>query len=165
METNEGGNPLFNIADVEPTEVLSAVTREDLELEMALQRSHEDEIIGTISDNGPVVEVKPEKFIRELLSDVLTDTEPAATITELNNQVHLAKEMDCDSIEATPALVRSFNRKHYPDDVGYFIYHDIKVYIAGFHAVASKRDKETVESRLFKDSKIVGQPVMTMDKK
>lgn len=118
-------------------------------------------------DYEPIVELKKIRDQGELLSehpDVI-DPGPASTINELNDQVHMAKEMGCDSIEATEKIVRYFCKSHYPDDVGYFIYHNIKVYIAGHFGAASKRDKISVEQRLFGDSRIVGQPIMTMDVK
>ncbi len=147
------GNPLFNVADVEPTDVLSAasvMTDEDRAIDRELERMATEVPPMPVIDNGPEITVKPEKIVRELLS-AHEDVSPAATVNELLDQVHRAKEAGCDSVEATPALVRHYCRKVYPSDVGYFVFHDIKVYIEGFFAEASKRDRRTlfdVESKL-----------------
>lgn len=147
-EPEAAGNPEFNIANVKPTNVLTtapaAITEEDLELDRMLERvAAEEPPIPTI-DPDEVQAVKKEPDRRELLSDVM-DVQPASTVNELMDQVHLAKEMGCDSVEATPAMVRHYCRRQYPDKVGFFMFHDIKVYIAGFFEEAKKRSELTIE--------------------
>lgn len=124
---------------------------------MALDRELErmaNETAPVPIEPDPVPAMQKTVEQRELLSEVM-DVQPASTVNELMEQVHLAKESGCDSIEATPTLVRHYCRKKYPSDVGYFVFHDIKVYIAGFFDQANKRDKETVEQRTFGASKVL----------
>lgn len=162
----EKGNPAFNIAESEPSQALSAMTREDLDFEQTLQRLHEDEPPIPFIDEEPVVQLKADRMRHELLSDQM-EVAPATTIRELDDQVHFAKELSCDSIEATSALVKSFCRKDFAavEKIGFFLYHDIKVFIEGMHAEASKAQKQTIEQRMFGNSKIVGQPIMVSEKK
>jgi hypothetical protein len=130
---------------------MAAITDEDLAFERELQRAAFEEPI--IDDPGPATTFKKEADKRELLSEHVEGIEPAKSVNELLSQVHTAKEAGCDSIEATPEVVRYYCRKHYPDDVGYFIFQDVKVYIAGLHKTKSAQDKLTVEQKLFGGSK------------
>lgn len=118
------------------------VTDEDMELDREIDRIANENPPPDI-EQGPVMQLKKEKVVRDLLSEHVDDYKPASTVNELLEQVHLAKEMMCDSIEATPQMIKHFCRKHYPDDVGYFIYHDIKVYIPGFFEQSQKKDQRT----------------------
>lgn len=139
------GNPEFNLTGVVPTDAMAAniITDEDRALDRELDRLANDvPPMPADFDPGPAINIKAEKFDGVLLSEH-ADVSPATTVNELLDQVHLAKENGCDSIEATPALVRHYCRKAYPSDVGYFIFHDIKVYIEGFFAEANKRDRRT----------------------
>lgn len=163
----EKGNPDFNIANVEPSTALSAVTPEDLAFEMELQRAHQDEQpMPQIDDHDPVVQLKQDRLHTEMLKEQMI-VEPATSIRELDDQVHAAKELGCDSVEATKALVKSFCRKDFDvvEKVGFFLYHDIKVFIQGRHEEAVKSMNQTIESRMFSHSKIVGQPIMISEKK
>lgn len=167
----EEGNALFSLSDAEPVvldsplQAIGAMTKEDLDLDYMLQQSAQQEEPVALFDDQAVVELKREKIQGELLSEVVPDIHPASTVNELMEQVHLAKEMEVDSVEATPALVRHYCRKHYPEDAGFFMFHDIKVYIAGCFDKSSKHGKLTIEQKLFGDSKIVGQPIMVSEKK
>lgn len=147
------GNPDFNINDAQSVDpswkdvAPAAITAEDLALDRELEKLARDQEHVDISDKEPV----PMKKAIEpytLLSSVM-EVEPAKNITELDEQVFDAKQSDCDSIEATPGLVRYFCKREYPDKVGYFVYHDIKVYIAGFFDQSVKKDKLTIEQRNF----------------
>ncbi len=155
----EGGNPDFNITQVEPTDVLSvahsAPQPEDYDLERTLADLGRQNPMPDISDPDPVGSVvKRQVEQREMLGDVVTDYKPASTFEELRNQVHFAKSEGCDSIEATKTLAKQVCRDKLLEQVGYFMYHDIKVYLEGAFEQASKRDNQTIENRLFGASQI-----------
>ncbi len=154
------GNPDFRITpeieaaakarmDIAP----AAITDEDLaldrELEMMARNTEPD-----ISDRDPAPPPKKTIDPYTLLSDFVDDYKPAKTIHELDDQVFKAKHYEADSIEATPELIRYFTKKDYPDKIGYFIYHDIKVYIAGFFEQSVKRERVTIEQKIFGESKV-----------
>ncbi len=129
--------------------VTAVYTDEDaaLDRELASMNSIESQPDAPI-DSGPEVRVIKEKVVGVLLSEHL-DVEPASTITELIDQIHQAKEHDCNSIYATEALIRHFCRKEYPSEVGYFVHSGVKVYIPGFFEQANKRDNMSVQERMF----------------
>lgn len=155
----EQGNPDFNLSGVEPTDVLavapSAPMPEDYELERTLAELGRQHSIPDISDPDPAgAVVKREIERREMLGDSVSDYKPAATFEELRNQVHFAKSEGCDSIEATRALAKQVCRDKLLEQVGYFMYHDIKVYLEGAFEQAKKRDNQTIEHKLFGASQI-----------
>lgn len=156
------GNPTFNLNDTDVA--MSAVTAEDLAFERELERMALEQ---PPIEAGPAITFKKEIEHRELLSEHVEDYSPASTVNELENQVHMAKELGCDSIEGTPALIKTYCRSHYPDDVGYFIFKNVKVYIAGFFEQSKSKAKanDSIEQKLFGHSKIVGQPIMVSEKK
>lgn len=155
----ERGNPEFNLNSAEPSNTIgqevasAAYTDEDAELDRELEKMAREQEPQVAIDPEP----QPMRKLKEnyeLLRDHVEDYKPASTVNELEDQVHLAKEYGCDSIEATPKLVRHYNRKDYPEKVGYFIFRNIKVYIDGHFAEAMKRDKITMEEKLFGHSKV-----------
>ncbi len=155
----EAGNPDFNINKVEPTDVLSvahsAPQPEDYELERTLADLGRQNPMPEISDpDPPGAVVRKETIAREMLGDAVIDYTPASTKAELDEQVHLAKCEGCDSIEATKTLAKQICRDKLLEQVGYFMYHDIKVYIEGAFEQAKKRDNQTIENRLFGASQI-----------
>lgn len=145
----EKGNAAFNLADAEPVDsnwkdAPGAITAEDLALEAEIQRMAQEQ--------GPPPEIEPvpasaivtkEKDTRELLSDHVIDYKPATTITELKDQVYLAKANGCDSVECTLQVGKSIVRDGSLETVGYFLFHDVKVYIEGLYEKARARDKRT----------------------
>ncbi len=46
-------------------------------------------------------------------------------------------------------MIKHYNRKGLPTDVGYFIFHNIKVYLNGHFEQASKRDKMSIQEKVF----------------
>ena len=145
---NEKGNPDFNLSEIEPSDTIrapGAVTHEDMELDRQLERMSREQEPPLPIDPEPYGAVaRPEKHTFQLISEFVEDYKPASTINELMFQVDQAKGLGCDSIEATPALIKHYCRKHYPSDVGYFMFHDIRVYIPGAFEESVKRDKRTV---------------------
>ncbi len=144
---------------------LASITDEDIAFERSLQAMDFQE---------PNVEADPTPMLRhvrehsELLSDHMEGLRPASTVAELMDQVHLAKQADCDSVEATPAVIRYYCRKDFDAvaKVGYFMFHDIKVHLAGEFARASTDDKQTIQQKLFGHSKLTDMaPIMTEQKK
>lgn len=151
----EGGNPAFNIKDAKPvdpswkTAAPAAITAEDLALEARLQ-SMEVVPLPIADDPEPIgMTVKKIADNPNMLSEVMEDYRPASTEDELRNQVHMAKQEGCDSIEATVPLAKRFCRDPQLEKVGYFIYHNIKVYLEGFTSQSIARDNQTIEQRLF----------------
>lgn len=131
----------------------AAITDEDLALDRELEMmSRNSEPVLSDQDTTPPVKKTVEPYT--LLSEFVDNYKPAKTIHELDDQVFRAKHYEADSIEATPELVRYFTKKDYPDKVGYFVYHDIKVYIAGFFEQSVKRERVTIEQKTFGNSKI-----------
>ena len=150
----EAGNPAFNISNVKPTNVLSepipsaAILPEDMELERSLQAMVQE--MPVLSDDDPtagVVRKVKEKL--ELLRDVVDDYSPAETHQELQEQAALAVSEGCDSIEATLKACRTVCRDPSLEEVGYFTYHGVKVYLAGAIEKAKLRDRITIEQRTF----------------
>lgn len=163
----EAGNPEFNIAGVESnpeiqealqnrdTEVaVSAPTAEDLEFDRMLEQESADTEPGDIEpDLAQALTV--ERVTHEHLKDHVENYKPAGTINELMDQVHVAKELGCDSIDGTEKLIRHYCRgSNYPTKAGYFIFHDIKVHIPNQFEAAKKRDTMTIEQKVFGKSKV-----------
>lgn len=151
----DAGNPDFNLKDAKPVPknwqdvAPAAVTAEDMALDRQLD-AMAAELPPVIDDpDPPGMTVKKENEKREMLGDVVEGYMPAINEEQLRTQVHLAKQEGCDSIEVTGPLAKRFCRDPNLEKVGYFMYHDIKVYIEGFYEQASKRDKQTIEQRLF----------------
>lgn len=156
----EKGNPMFQItpeiqaqADARTGIAPAAITDEDLALDRELEMISRNTAPLNISD-ADIPEVKKTIEPYTLISEFIENYKPAETIHELDEQVFQAKQLECDSIEATPNIIRYFCKKDYPDKVGYFIYHDIKVYIAGFFEQSILREKQTIEQKIFGASKI-----------
>lgn len=130
-------------------QVTAVYTDEDaaLDRELDAMNAPESEPDQPI-EAGPVTGVVKEKFNGTLLTEYL-DVEPANTVNELIDQIHQAKEHNCDSIYATESLIRHYCRKDYPSEVGYFVHSGVKVYIPGFFEQANKRDNMSVQEKVF----------------
>ncbi len=154
------GNPKFNLNEVEPSETIGsvvaagAVLPEDLELDSMLDSLGVPEAHFDDAEPKGAVAVK-EKFRAELLSEAVDGIKIATTRQEITDQAYLAKAEGCDSIEATLPAIRSITRDPSIETVGYFMYHDIKVYLEGHVARARARDKQTMEQRNFGHSRVV----------
>lgn len=155
-----GGNPQFNLKDAKPVNpgwqdvAPAAYTNEDAELDRHLAALAAD-LPPPVSDPEPMGAGMARKEIerREMLGDVVDGYRPASTDEDLRTQVHLAKQEGCDSIEATVPLAKRFCRDPQLEKVGYFIYHNIKVYLEGHFEQTKSRDSQTIEQRLFGASK------------
>lgn len=149
------GNPEFMVTPeikekINNFSVEAAFTAEDAAFEAELNALGKD--MPNISDSGPVQEVTRPKEALEHLKFHNEDYAPASTMAELQEQVHEAKSFGCDSIDGTEALVKSIFREGFEKmkaTVGYGIYHDIRVYIAGSFEQNKGADKMTMEQRLF----------------
>jgi len=152
-ERTIAANPMFNLNSVEPSQTIgqeiasSAILPEDLELERSLQAMITD--IPDIEPDPIGAVVVKERPKREMLGEVVEGYKPATTFDEMREQIHMAKQEGCDSIEATKTLAVKVCRDPLMPKVGYFWYHDIKVYIEGSFAEAKKRDSQTIEQRTF----------------
>lgn len=168
----DAGNPDFNLKDAIPMGAsiyktkdgawltpdaaksqdldvaVGAILPEDLELERSLQAMLKDQPV--IDDDGPLVGVvKKEVERHELLSTVVDDYTPASNLEQLREQAFLAKTEGCDAIEIDPVFAKKVCRDPKLEEVGYFMYHDIKVYLVGALEKAKKRDAQSIEQRLF----------------
>lgn len=145
----EKGNAAFNLSDAEPVgewQAPAAITKEDLELDRELERMAKN-TEPVLSENEP----PPVRKLNEaysLLSEVVENYEPAKTIQELDEQVFDAKSNGCDSIEATPKIVRYFVKDGSVEKVGYFWYKDVRVFLEGFFEKSIAKEKESIEMRL-----------------
>lgn len=151
------GNPKFNLNNIEPSETIgsdvaaAAVMPEDLELDRTLNALVADlPHLDDVEPIGSVVQRTKEKV--DMLSDVVDDYKPATTRQEIMDQTQLAKIEGCDSIEATLKAIRTICRDPALESVGYFMYHDIKVYIEGSMDASKARDRLTIEQKLFSNS-------------
>ncbi len=138
------GNPSFNINTVVPSQTIGVqaavpvYTEEDMALDRELERMARETEPALPIDADVSVKVVKDKDRAELLSDVI-DVGPASTVNEMMDQVHQAKAHGCDSIYATDAMIRHYLRSSVPTEVGYFMFHNIKVYIAGYFEQANKK--------------------------
>jgi len=133
---------------VKKSQPTAVYTDEDAELDRKLEELDRAEAPQQPIDEHYAPPVVKEKFSGKLLSDEIDDLMPAASMAELTEQVHQAKELGCDCIYATEALIKRLCRV-YPDDVGYFVYHGVKVYIPGFFEQAMKRDNMSIQEKVF----------------
>ena len=153
----EKGNPDFNLNEVEPSQTIGldiapgAITSEDYDLDRAIDMIAQSQgNIQAVSDPEPIgMSLSQDKAMRgEMLSDVILDYKPASTDEELRTQIHLAKVEGCDSIEATLAMAKRYCKDPKLESVGYFIYYNIKVYIAGSFKQVKKRDSLTIDQKV-----------------
>jgi len=140
----------------------SAVTAEDLEFERQLQAATASE---PGIEAGPNTQLRKEKIYPKLLAEHVDDYVPAQTHTDLLEQVHMAKQLGCDSVEADPRIIRQLTLKSgYPDDVGFLWFQDVMVWIPGFYEPDG--DKMSVDAKIFANSKVGGiMPIMDMGEK
>lgn len=132
--------------------------------ERALQETITDEPKGL--EPAPSLNMHAERANYTMLGDLVESYTPAITHTDLLEQVHLAKEMGADSIEADPKIVRQLTLKSgYPTDVGYLWYHDVRVWIAGYFDTHKERDTQTIEQKVFGKSAHKIQPIMDLGDK
>lgn len=145
-----GGNPMFNLKEAEAAapRAMAAVTAEDLAFERELM-ALEATTVPEVNEGSNYNILKKEKSSPEMLSEVVDDYKPAKSLHELRDQVFYAKQMGCDSIEASPEIIKYFTKPHFPDDVGYFLYDSIKVWIPGFFQTHQHNDSASIESKLF----------------
>lgn len=140
----EKGNPAFNLTDIEPSNTINAqstITDEDFEIERRLEQARLDTPPIQDIDREPPP-VTREKIIYTLLSEQI-DVKPANTLRDLEEQVLLAKEHECDSIVATDVIVKHFCRKEFPPKCGFFFFRDIRVFQDGRVEEAIGLDKRT----------------------
>jgi hypothetical protein len=148
-----------------PHGTLAPITSEDREIDQMLERAAKSNPVSDLHVETPLI---PEKKKRDVLRNHIAGYRPANTMNELQEQVHLAKTNEIDSIEGTPTLVQQLWRKDFEyikNGPGYGIYHDIRVYIDGFFEQNKDADKETMEQRNHsKGAKIDIGPIITPQK-
>lgn len=155
---------LENVATVPRRTTEPVITAEDREIDQMLERQAKR---NPIQDMGSETMLVREPVKRDILRNYVKDYKPASSISELDDQVFQASGNDIDSIEATPALVRYFCKREYDyivNKVGYFIYHNIRVYIDGFFEKNKDADKLTIEQKMHGGSKLDIGPIITPQK-
>ncbi len=156
-----------DIADDVPrgTTASAVLTQEDRDLDQLLERAAKT---NPIQDLGPEITLKREPIKRDILRNHVKGYKPAATLMELDEQVQMAKMNEIDSIEATDQVIKYFTKAQYAyikKEIGYIIYHDIRVYFDGYFEQNKDADKVTMEQRLHsKGSKIDIGPIITPQK-
>lgn len=133
----------------------SAITDEDLAFERSLQAAQND-TPPIFNEGASENRLTTERVEHELLGEHVDGYRPASTLSELRDQCFHAKQLGCNSVEATPDIIRYFTKPHYPDDVGYFMYDSIRVWIPGFWATHAHFDKMSVEARQAESRKLLG---------
>lgn len=132
---------------------LGAITQEDRDLDRMLTEVAAQE--PQISDNVAVQPLQKERTTNTFLSHLVADVKPAATFQDLTEQLHMAKECGADSVEADPTAVRHLTLKTgLPKEVGYFWYHDVKVWITGMAATHGKLLDQSIDERVFGKSRV-----------
>jgi hypothetical protein len=131
-----------------PQIAASVVTDEDLALERELERMAENtppEISEGFSENR----ISVARDDNEMLAHHVSGVKPAATIAQLRDQVFHAKQTGCNSIEATPELIRYYTKPNYPtDDAPYFSFDGIKVWRPDMFEKHKQMDGMSVEQRM-----------------
>ncbi len=130
-----------------PTASMAVYTDEDAELDRELEAMAREQEPEAPIDRDQTVTVVAERVVKNLLSDVI-EIGPAATINDLMDQCHQAKMHGCDSIYGTDTIIKHYC-KALPTDVGYFVFHNIKVYMVGHFEQAMKRDNQTIQQKVF----------------
>lgn len=108
-----------------------------------------------VSDSGGSAEmgVKPIKENIEHLSfHTDGDYRPASTMADLTEQVHVAKSVGADAIDATEGLFKQIFRHDFEkikEIPGFGIYHDVRVYMIGCFEKNKHLEKQTMEQKLF----------------
>lgn len=127
----------------------AAIMPEDLEFDRELERIAQAQALPPeVSDRESIREIVKDEPRPEMLHDLI-ECGPANTDEEFRTQVQQAKMHGCDSIEVTIAQAKRWCHDPLLESVGYFIFHDVKVYLEGHFAKASARDKQTIEHRVF----------------
>lgn len=166
------GNPEFNLKAAEPVEwgddivpeetpaparapkvrvapevrAVGAITQEDLDLEMHLNKLDRENPVPNIDPDLSRPMTK-EKISQDHLREHVDNYKAASNINELEEQIHVAKSLGCDSIDADKNLIHRFSRGK---DNGMFIMvKDIRVNYPGQYASGKAQDKVTIEGRLF----------------
>ena len=144
------------------TMAVGAITQADRDIDQMLENIAKR---NPIQDLGPEQVLVVEKKKRDTLRNHVENYQPATTLTELQEQVHLAQMNEIDSIEASPALVRHLWKKDFDYikvNTGYGIYHNIRVYIDGYYEQNKGADSVSMEQRLHgKGSKVDTVPIIT----
>lgn len=149
---NKAFEKVYGDLESKPAQAAAAIVPEDLELERSLQTM--TAALPELDDVEPIGSVvKIERPRLEMLSEVASDYRPANSRQEILDQVHLAKVEGCDSIEATLPAIRQICRDSSLESVGYFLYHDVKVFIEGRASDVKIRDGGSIESKIFRNSK------------
>lgn len=151
------GNDAFKITPEIEAEVQKfsggAYTAEDAALDAEIAAlAAQNGPPAPIDDVGATVMVKKVKEdIEHLMDHADGEYMPASTMAELTEQVHMAKQAGAEAIDGTEALVKQVFRADFDKikaDIGYGIYHDVRVYVAGQFAGLKGADRLTMEQKL-----------------
>lgn len=145
------GNSDFKITpEVEAN--IATYTAEDAALDAELEQLAKQR--PQVTEDAPAAAmevVKPRESLEHLSAHVDGEYKPASNMAELQEQVHLAKQVGADSIDGTEALIRMIFRVDFDKikaSIGYGIYHNIRVYLDGMFDGLKNMDKMTMEQKL-----------------
>lgn len=149
------GNTEFKAEELSTHEMVApgAITPEDMDLERHLERLDRENPIPDIDPDlsRPLtVDKAPQDHLREHVENY----RPASTINELEEQIHVAKSLHCNSIDATPQLIKRFS--HGKDNGMFINVKDLRVNYPDMYAAGKHADKITQEQKLFSASKVKG---------
>lgn len=155
------GNSDFKVTPEVDAEIAkftgATYTPEDAALDAELEQLAKQR--PQVTDDVPAAAmevIKPKESLEHLSAHVDGEYKPANTMAELQEQVHLAKQVGADSIDGTEALVRMIFRGDFDKikaSIGYGIYHDIRIYVTGMFEGLKNMDKMTMEQKLHSTEK------------
>lgn len=153
------GNTAFNMTGVKPSRTLhrEIITDEDRALDAQLDSILAQPVASNFGnefhDPDEPSHIVPTKEVSSSLhlSAMMDGYKAAMNAEELRTQCDYAKEYECDSIDADENFLKSFRRRDFPQVLkdGYFIFHDIKVHVAGHYSRAKKKDARTIYDKEF----------------
>lgn len=137
-----------NVLDV----AVGAITEEDLALDRELERLA-NETPPEFSEGSSENVLKVLKDDKECLSDFVEDYKPAATVAELESQMHQAMSVGADSVEVTPQIFQLYcgpdTGKNPNWSAKFFHYKNVKAYLQGKTAEVKKANSLSIEQKVF----------------
>jgi hypothetical protein len=140
-------------ANTDRIQAPSAITAEDIALDMELERMAHEEPVAAIEPDlvAPLTKEKPDlEHLREHLEG---NYAAAKTLNELEHQVAIAKRLGCKAIDADPAIIRLIFGHDFSEKHGFAMYKDVAVHFPDTFAEVKAKSRMTVEQKVFGHSK------------
>lgn len=142
------------IDQVRAENAFSAITEEDLALDMELDRMAMEEPIPDMEPSLEKPLTKEKVSMDHLREHLAEEYSPARTLNELEQQVMIAKRLGCDSVDAEDKIIYHYCGANYKRSLGFFMYKDIKVHFTKEYESTKARLKQTIEQQMFGNSKV-----------